>query len=168
MSITIREAVNDDWPNCWAIIEPVFAAGDTYPYEDLSQEEARELWFDVPLKTYVAVDETLNVIGTYILKPNVTGRGDHVCNCGYVVDPKARGKGVASAMCVHSQEQAVELGFLAMQFNFVVASNEGAVRLWQKLGFEIIGTLPKVFRHASLGLVDAHIMFKKLTGLPVE
>jgi ribosomal protein S18 acetylase RimI-like enzyme len=91
------------------------------------------------------------------------GLGSHVCNAGYVTSPRARGKGVASAMCLHSQDEARAHGFRAMQFNIVVATNAGAVRLWQRLGFGIVGTLPGAFRHASLGYVDAYVMFKDLT-----
>ena len=85
-----------------------------------------------------------------------------MCNCGYITAPAARGRGVARAMCEHSQRVARELGYTAMQFNFVVTSNEGAIALWQKLGFETVGRLPKAFRHPKLGLVDALVMFKSL------
>ncbi|MGB7285768.1 MAG: GNAT family N-acetyltransferase [Salaquimonas sp.] len=162
MAVLIRRAKDEDWNQCWAIIEPVFAAGETYPYENVTKAEMRELWFEAPMVTYVALDEEERILGTYTLKPNVVGRGSHVCNCGYIVSKAARGQGIASQMCRHSQEQAIELGFKAMQFNFVVSTNAGAVALWQRLGFEIIGTLPKVFRHSKAGLVDAHVMFKQL------
>ena len=101
---------------------------------------------------------------SYFIKPNQPGQGAHVCNCGYVVAPTAQGQGVASLMCEHSQQQAVAMGFRAMQFNLVVATNEGAVRLWQRLGFRIVGTLPGAFRHRALGAVDAHVMYKALAG----
>jgi ribosomal protein S18 acetylase RimI-like enzyme len=117
----------------------------------------------VPAKTYVCEDTTGRIVGTYCLKPNQPGGGSHVANCGYVVSPHARGLGVASAMCVHSQHQARALGFLAMQFNFVVSTNEGAVRLWKRHGFEIVGTLPGAFQHPELGFVDAFVMFKPLS-----
>ena len=117
---------------------------------------------DYPRKTYV-VEEGGEILGTYFIKTNHEGPGAHVCNCGYMVSSNARGKGLATSMCEHSQEQALVLGYKAMQFNFVASSNEGAVRLWNKLGFEIVGTLPKAFEHPNLGLVDAHVMFKWLT-----
>lgn len=159
----IRTATDLDWNDCWHIIQPVFAAGDTYPYgADISSDEAKSLWLDVPLRTYVATNDAGQIVGTYYLKQNQIGRGSHVCNCGYIVSPIARGKGFASIMCEHSQSEAIRFGFSAMQFNLVVATNVGAVRLWQKLGFEIIGTLPKDFNHADAGLVDAHIMYKQL------
>ncbi|MCB1386133.1 MAG: GNAT family N-acetyltransferase [Nitratireductor sp.] len=161
----IREARDADWPSCWRIIQPVFAAGETYPaYGGIDSEEARAYWMVSARKTYVAVDEDGSLLGTYYLRPNQPGRGDHVCNCGYVTADVARGRGIATAMCEHSQREATRLGFTAMQFNLVVATNTAAVRLWRKLGFEIIGTLPGVFRHDRLGPVDAHVMFKQLSG----
>lgn len=162
MPIIIRKADNGDWEKCWSIIEPVFAAGDTYPHENCSEAEAKEYWVNSASAFYVAEDDAGSVLGTYMLKPNVTGRGSHVCNCGYIVAPTARGQGIASKMCEHSQVEALSFGFTAMQFNYVVATNISAVALWQRLGFRIIGTLPKVFRHQSKGLVDAHIMYKLL------
>jgi GNAT superfamily N-acetyltransferase len=117
---------------------------------------------DLPAATFVACDEQGQVLGTYYLKANQPGLGAHVCNAGYVVAPVAQGQGVAAAMCEHSQEQARALGFLAMQFNLVVSTNERAVRLWNHLGFATVGRLPGAFRHARLGLVDALVMFKTL------
>ena len=98
----------------------------------------------------------------YYLKANAGGPGDHVSNCGYMVSEAARGRGVARLMCEHSQQVARERGFLAMQFNSVVSTNEVAVALWQKLGFEIVGRLPRAYRHARLGFVDSLVMFKWL------
>lgn len=159
----IRPATEADWEACWAIIQPIFAAGDTYPYSpDMPVSEAKAMWFENPEATFVAEDENGTILGTYYLRKNQAGRGSHVCNCGYMVSPAARGKGLASMMCEHSQKEAVRLGFSAMQFNLVVASNEVAVRLWQKLGFKIVGELPKVFNHAELGLTNAYVMFKQL------
>ncbi len=150
------------WPEVWAILKPVFRAGETYAFAtDISEAEARMVWIDAPRASFVAMDgDTL--LGTYYIKANQPSRGAHVCNCGYVVGEAARGRGIASALCVHSLDQARALGFRSMQYNLVAASNEGAVRLWQRHGFEIIGTLPEAFDHASLGLVDAHVMYRHL------
>jgi len=113
------------------------------------------------LATFVAVEgETL--LGTYFIKANQPGLGSHVCNCGYVVSPAASGRGVATALCEHSQQFAREQGFRAMQFNFVVATNERAVKLWERMGFAVVGRLPGAFRHLRLGYVDALVMFKSL------
>ncbi len=161
--MSIRPITDADWDAVWTVLEPVFRAGETYAYPiDITKDQARAVWVDQPAATFVAEDAGLGIVGTYILKPNQPGRGAHVCNCGYVVSEAARGQGVASAMCDHSQEQARAMGFRAMQYNLVVATNEGAVRLWQSKGFDIVGTLPGAFDHPRLGFVDAHVMYKVL------
>jgi ribosomal protein S18 acetylase RimI-like enzyme len=112
-------------------------------------------------ETFAAV-EAGRIIGTYYLKPNQAGGGDHVANCGYMTNPAARGGGIGRHMCEHSLEQARSRGFRAMQFNFVVSTNAPAVRLWMSLGFNVVGRLPLAFRHPSLGYVDALVMFRAL------
>ena len=161
--VTIRPYQDKDWPIIWAIIKPVFQAGETYAFDPgITEEEAHHAWIEKPEITYVALDEDEVILGTYYIKPNQPALGAHVCNCGYIVAEQARGRGIASAMCEHSQLEAVERGYRAMQFNLVVATNAAAVQLWNKLGFEIIGTLPQAFQHARLGFVDAHVMYKQL------
>ena len=163
-AIAIRPFNVADWPAVWQIIEPVFRAGETYPYSpDISEAEVKQKWIDLPTAAYVATDATNNVLGTYYIKPNQPTLGAHVCNCGYIVNPKARGRGIASLMCQHSQTEAVQLGFRAMQYNLVVVTNKAAVYLWQKLGFEIVGQLPGAFNHAKFGFVDAFVMYKLLS-----
>lgn len=164
----IRPFHAQDWPAVWAILVPVFRAGDTYGVPpEISEGEARALWTDAPKAAFVAKEaEGGPILGTYYLKPNGEGPASHVCNCGYAVSSEARGRGVASAMCEHSQAQASRHGYRAMQFNLVASSNEAAVRLWKKLGFDIVGTLPGAFRHPRLGFVDAFVMFKQLSGEP--
>ena len=162
-SITVRLFEDRDWPATWEIIQPVFRAGETYAFStEITEKEAHRVWIDLPSATFVAVDERNEILGTYYIKPNQPALGNHVCNCGYIVSGNARGRGVASTMCEHSQREAVARGFLSMQYNLVAATNESAVRLWKKHGFELIGTLPEAFRHSQLGLVDAHVMYKKL------
>ena len=159
----VRRFQDTDWPTVWPLLQATFEAGDTYAYSPQSTEaEIHKAWVELPTATYVALDAQGLLLGTYFIKPNQPGLGAHVCNCGYVVSPAAQGQGVASAMCTHSQAEAVSLGFSAMQFNLVAASNERAVRLWQRLGFAVVGTLPRAFRHQRLGLVDALVMFKTL------
>ncbi|WP_457280170.1 N-acetyltransferase family protein [Polaromonas sp. P5_D5] len=162
----IRRCTEADWPAVWPLLRATFEAGDTYAFSPHSTEaEIHAVWMDAPRATYVVREGNSDdgrVLGTYFIKPNQPGLGAHVCNCGYVVAPEAQGKGLASAMCEHSQQEALAMGFLAMQFNLVVSTNERAVRLWQRLGFEIVGTLPGAFRHVRLGLVDAFVMFKTL------
>ena len=159
----IRPIEERDWTSAWRIIEPVFRAGESYAFSsDITEKEAHMVWVEVPLATFVAVDPGNIVLGTYYIKPNQPALGAHVCNCGYIVAEKARGKGIASAMCGHSQREAVSRGFRAMQYNLVVSTNESAIRLWKKHGFEVIGTLPGAFRHLQLGFVDALVMYKQL------
>lgn len=163
MSVTIRPARPSDHDAIWMILEPVIRAGETYALpRDMSREAALAYWTSAEKATFVAEDATGVLLGTYYLKANQMGGGAHVCNCGYVTAEAARGKGVAGMLCAHSQDVARARGFTAMQFNLVVSTNEGAVRLWQKLGFEIAGTLPKAFDHPAQGLVDAHVMYKLL------
>ena len=158
----IRQASAEDFDRIWPIFHAVVSAGDTYGYRrDTGFDEARRLWIELPRKTFIA-EENGEVLGTYYLKTNQSGPGDHVCNCGYMVSAAARGRGLATHMCEHSQSLAVELGYKAMQFNFVASSNEGAVRLWTKLGFDTVGRLPKAFHHPFLGYVDALVMYKWL------
>ena len=160
--LNIRTAEASDFDSIWEIFRAVVRRGDTYAYDPgTTREQARAIWMAEGLETFVA---TMNerVAGTYILKANQTGLGAHVANAGYMVRPDCQGKGVGRALCEHSIEEARRRGFLAMQFNLVVSTNRGAVALWEKLGFNVVGTLPKVFRHAKLGLVDAFVMHRFL------
>jgi len=124
----------------------------------------RALWVDLPARTFVAEGPDGAILGSYFIKPNQPGLGSHVCNCGYVVARPAQGQGVASRMCEHSQSQAISLGFRAMQFNFVVSTNARAIRLWERLGFAVVGRLPGAFSHQQLGYVDVLVMFKQLVS----
>ena len=161
--IKVRPFEERDWATTWRIIEPGFRAGETYAFSpDITKEEAHKVWVEKPSATFVAVDQSDEVLGTYYIKPNQPGLGSHVCNCGYIVAEHARGQGVASEMCEHSQREAMSRGFRAVQYNLVVSTNEGAVRLWKRHGFEVAGILPKAFRHSKLGFVDAFVMYKEL------
>lgn len=160
--MNIREANEKDFDEIWPIFDEIVSAGETYAYsQDTTKEQALNIWLKVPRKTFV-FEENGKILGTYYLKTNQAGPGSHVCNCGYMVSSKARGRGLATSMCEHSQEVAKQLGYNAMQFNFVASSNEGAVRLWTKLGFETVGKLPKAFNHPSKGYIDALVMYKWL------
>ena len=161
----IRRLRAEDWGQVWLMLQATFASGDTYAFApDSTEEEIYKLWVQAPWATYLACLDDGTIVGTYFLKANQPGLGSHVCNCGYVVVAHARGRGVASAMCEHSQREALAQGFRAMQFNLVVATNETAVRLWQRLGFHVAGMLPGAFRHLQLGYVDAYVMFKQLVN----
>ena len=160
--ITIRFAREGDFTALWPILRGVIKAGDTYTIEPgLTREAVRDLWMQSPRATYVA-EIAGEVLGTYTLKTNQPGGGAHVCNAGFMVAETARGQGLARAMCLHAQAQARAMGYLAMQFNFVVETNEGAIALWEDLGFETVGRLPHAFRHPDRGLVDARVMYKWL------
>ena len=157
-----REATLEDFDEIWPIFHEIVSAGASYAYAvDTTKAEAIKIWLESPRKTYV-FEEDGHILGTYFLQANQAGAGNHVCNCGYMVATKARGKGLATAMGLHSQEVAIELGYKAMQFNFVAASNVDAVRLWHKLGFETVGRLPKAFDDPEKGYVDALVMYKWL------
>jgi ribosomal protein S18 acetylase RimI-like enzyme len=158
----IREAEPRDSHGIAAIILPTIREGATYALDPaMSEADAIAYWMGSDKTTFVAEDEG-EIVGTYYLRPNQAGGGRHVCNCGYMTSARATGRGIARAMCEHSIEQARRQGYRAMQFNFVVSTNERAVRLWQKLGFDIVGRLPEAFNHPIDGDVDALVMYRKL------
>ena len=165
--IQLRPMTTDDFQRFWPTFQAVVQAGETYAYDrEMDQVKAQQAWLELPLQTWVAEADG-ELLGSYYLKANAAGPGSHVGNCGYMVSAAARGRGVARAMCEHSQKQARQAGFLALQFNSVVATNEVAVALWQKLGFEVVGRLPRAYRHARFGLVDCLVMYKWLADDPV-
>jgi len=160
--VIIRPVTAADDDAIWHILEPAFRAGETYPIpRDISRSDALAYWRSPGHAVFVADSAGVSV-GTYYLRANNRGGGGHVANCGYVVAQEAYGRGVARTMWAHSLDRARERNFTAMQFNFVIASNERAVRLWQSLGFTIAGRLPGTFQHPRLGLVDAYVMLRSL------
>ena len=160
--LTVRSWVPSDFDAIWSILEPMIRAGETYTLpRDLSREEALAYWLSDGHEVFVA-EEDGAVLGTYYLRANQKGGGSHVANCGYVTGSAAMGRGVARTMCEHSLERARSRGFRAMQFNFVVSSNDRAVRLWESFGFAIVGTLRRAFLHPHLGYVDAYVMYREL------
>ena len=158
----IRPARDSDRDAIWAALEPVIRAGETYALpRTMTRDDALAYWLAPSHEVFVAVEgETL--LGTYFLMQNQQGGGSHVCNCGYLTAPAATGRGVAREMCTHSLQHARERGFRAMQFNFVVVTNERAVRLWESMGFATVGRLPGAFDHPTLGEVDALVMYRRL------
>ena len=158
----IRPFQPADWPALWAIIAPILEAGETYPQPpETTEAAAKAWWIDDHRAVYVAELDGI-VVGTYYLTDNKPGLGSHVANAGYMVGPAARGRGVGRAMGAHSLTAARELGYLALQFNLVVVTNAASIRIWEELGFSRAGLLPKAFRHAKRGLVDALVMYKWL------
>ena len=160
--LQIREAVPADFERIWPIFHAVVYEARTYAYSpDLKAEEAKRLWFAQPGVVFVACEDD-RIVGTYRLGPNFPTLGDHIANAGYMVDVGYRCRGVASALCEHSLRQAAAAGFSAMQVNYVVSSNDAAIRLWQRFGFVTVGTIPKAFRHAEVGSVDVLVMYRAL------
>lgn len=159
----IREYTNADWPSVWPIFQEVVNAGDTYAYDPRwSSDEARGVWVEAPPgRTVVACDGS-SVLGTAKMGPNRPGPGSHVATASFMVAADARGRGVGRALGEYALTWAREQGYAAMQFNAVVESNESAVRLWQALGFRIIGTVPEAFAHPTLGRVGLHVMHRRL------
>lgn len=158
--IMIRKAVETDSDAIWQIFREVVEEGTTFcPDEQTTKEQALRMWMTP--NTYVAcLDEV--IVGAYILMPNQPGRGAHVANASYIVKSEFRHRGIGRALGEHSLMTARKMGFTAMQFNCVVSTNEAAVKLWLKLGFSIVGTLPKAFRHPQFGFVDAYVMYRPL------
>jgi L-amino acid N-acyltransferase YncA len=160
--VLIRPVTDGDADAIWAIMEPIIRAGETYTLpRDMSKEATLAYWFSPEREVFVAEDSG-EIVGTYCLQANQRGGGAHVANCGYMTAASATGRGVARAMCAHSLDRARERGFRAMQFNFVISTNDRAARLWQSFGFEIVGRLPGAFQHPTRGYVDACIMYRTL------
>jgi L-amino acid N-acyltransferase YncA len=161
-TFSIRKATESDFDAIWQIFHEVVSTGDTYTYDPATPRSvAHETWMEGNVTTYVALMDD-EVVGTYILRPNQPGLGAHVANCGYMVKAEWQGKGIGRAMCEHSIEEARHAGYEAMQYNIVVSTNEAGIALWKKMGFSIVGTLPKAFRHRDHGLVDAYVMHRFL------
>jgi len=158
----IRAADASDWPAIWSMLEPIMRAGETLALPmDGAEADGRAYWSSPEKRNFLAVDGT-TVLGASYIRANQQGGGAHVANCGYLTAEAARGRGVARALCAHSIDWCREQGFAAIQFNFVVASNEPAVHLWHSFGFDVLARLPKAFQHPRLGYVDALVMWKTL------
>jgi L-amino acid N-acyltransferase YncA len=158
----IRPAASGDANAIWAIMEPIIRAGETYTLpRDTEKKTALAYWLSPEHEVFVA-EENGEIAGTYFLQANQQGGGAHVANCGYMTAAAATGRGVARSMCEHSLDRARARGFRSMQYNFVISTNERAVRLWQSFEFQIVGRLPKAFLHPTLGYVDAYIMYRDL------
>lgn len=161
-AVLIRPATPQDTDAIWAMLEPVFRAGETYAIPtDISKEDTLDYWLGGSHQAWVA-EADIGIVGTGYLCPNHKGNADHICNAGFVTAAEARGRGVAQGLLNHILAEARMAGFRAMQFNFVVSTNTGAIALWQRNGFEIVGTLARAFRHPEAGLVDAHVMYQLL------
>jgi L-amino acid N-acyltransferase YncA len=160
--VEIREATVANRDAIWDIFREVVAASDTYAFDPgMSRQDALGYWFQANTRTYIA-ESSGRILGTYLLRPNQSGGGSHVANAAFMVARDARGQGIGRAMGEHCLSEARRLGFCAMQFNFVVSTNESAIRLWEQLGFKIVGTLPGAFRHPEKAYVDVYVMYRSL------
>jgi L-amino acid N-acyltransferase YncA len=162
--VQIREATAEDWPDIWPFFQQIVEAGETYAYPlGMGSEQAERLWMDqAPGIVVVATDEDGRVLGSATTGPNRPGPGAHVATGSFMVDPAASGRGVGRALGRYAVEWARDAGFRGMQFNAVVESNTAAVRLWQSLGFEIVGTVPEAFRRPDGSYVGLHVMYQRL------
>lgn len=165
--MNIRRASEVDFQGMWAIFRDVIATGDSYVFAaDTSREDAFAYFLAPGIVTHVAeIDD--RVVGMYKLIANRRDRGAHVANASFMVAPSFAGRGIGRQMGLHCLREAKRAGFIAMQFNFVVSTNTPAVSLWQSLGFRIVGTQPKAFRHATLGDVDAYVMYRTLDDVEI-
>jgi L-amino acid N-acyltransferase YncA len=159
----IRPASSDDWARIWRFFQAIVAEGETYAYpDDLTSEQARSLWFEDPPALTVVLEEDGRILGSAKMGPNRSGRGDHVGTASFMVDPAAAGRGVGRALATYTVDRLRAQGYAGIQFNAVVETNHAAVHLWQALGFEIVGTVPKAFRSAAHGPVGLHVMYLSL------
>lgn len=158
----IRPAKADDHDAIWALLKPVIRAGETLAVpRDMDRISALALWLSPDRATRLLVEDGA-VLGIFYVRANQHGGGAHVANAGFVTAANATGRGVARAMCAASFDLARGLGYRAMQFNFVLSTNDRAVALWRAMGFAIVGRLPGVFDHPRHGLVDAFVMHRWL------
>ena len=163
--VNIREARSSDWPDIYPIFHTIVEQGETYAYpDDLSSDAARELWMEPPPGHCVVALDDGTVLGSAKMGPNRPGRGSHVATASFMVSPDHQGHGVGLAMGTYVIDWARAQGYHAMQFNAVVETNVGAVALWQRLGFEILTTVPEAFDHRERGLVGLHVMYRTLTA----
>lgn len=159
----IRDAIASDWPLIYPFFSEIVRAGRTYAFpEDLSLEEARTWWMEQPPGVTVVAEEDRQILGSAKMGPNRPARGAHIATASFMVDPQHAGRGIGTALAHYVIDWARDFGYVGLQFNAVVETNVTAVRLWQSLGFEIIGTVPRAFDDAELGLVGLHVMHKQL------
>ena len=162
-AVRIREFVDSDWPSVWPVFREVLIAGDTFAYDPgWSSDQARDVWVEGPPGHTVVACAGTRVIGTAKMGPNRPGPGAHVATASFMVAGDARGRGAGRALAEYALSWARREGYAAMQFNAVVEANETAVRLWQALGFRIIGTVPEAFEHPMRGRVGLHVMHRYL------
>jgi GNAT superfamily N-acetyltransferase len=160
--VHIRQLVEADWPAVWAVIREVVQAQETFPYDpEMTEDQARQMWIETPPGLTVVAAEDDKVLGTAKMGTNRPGPGSHVSTASFMVAAESRGRGVGTALCRFALDWAKDRGYAGMQFNAVVDSNHAAVRLYQRLGFSVVGTVPRAFAHPTLGRVGLHVMYQE-------
>jgi GNAT superfamily N-acetyltransferase len=160
--VRLREFDGGDWPQVWAVVRDVVRARETFPYDpEMSEAQARDTWIETPPGLTVVAADGGRVLGTAKMGPNRAGPGSHVSTASFMVAADARGRGVGTALCRYAIDWARTAGYAGMQFNAVAESNDSAVRLYERLGFRILGTVPRAFAHPALGRVGLHLMYQE-------
>jgi GNAT superfamily N-acetyltransferase len=160
--IHIRKSNSTDANEIWEILKVIIREGDSFVYStQTTKVEMLDNWFSKNKHTYTALLDG-KIVGTFFIQDNQPGLGSHIANAGYATSPEAYGQGIGKQMGIFSLDEARRLGYKAMQFNIVVKTNQRAVKLWQDIGFTIIGETPEAFQHQKLGLVNAYMMYQKL------
>ncbi|SDT69436.1 GNAT family N-acetyltransferase [Actinoplanes derwentensis] len=163
-SLRIRLAVDTDWPAIWPILSEVVTTGETMPYDPaMTSESARDMWLERPPGQTVVALLDGEIAGTAKMSANRPGAGAHVSTASFMVASGTRGRGVGTALCRYALTWARDKGFASMQFNAVVETNTAAVALYQREGFQIVGTVPRSFHHPSHGRVGLHVMYQEFT-----
>lgn len=141
----IRQYEYKDIKDMIRIWNEVVEAGIAFPQEEFLTEETGSSFF--ASQSYTAVAEIDGKVkGLYILHPNNVGRCGHICNASYAVSSDARGKHIGEQLVTDCLKMGRELGFKVLQFNAVVESNIHARHLYERLGFQQLGTIPRGFR----------------------
>jgi len=161
-NLITRPSQSKDEDGIWEIIKEVISSGDTYVFSpNSSKEKMLTYWFADHIHTYTVIRSD-QIVGTFIIKDNHPDLGSHIANASYMISPKHQGMGLGRQMAENSLIIAKELGYRAMQFNIVVKSNERALKLWDKMGFKVVGEVPEAFKHPKKGYANALILWKKL------
>ena len=162
MTLDVKKITEDDFDEVWTLIKKIITKGDTYVFSpETKKNQMLSYWCSKSNHTYIVQNDG-KLVGTFLIKDNQPGLGSHIANAAFMTEPDETGKGVGRLMSEFALKEAKNLGYSAMQFNFVVKSNSRAIRLWKKLGFLVIGEVPEAFNHATEGLTNALIMYRKL------
>jgi len=160
----LSEYVQEDDDALHQIFQEVAGMEGYFPNESTTFLEYQYQFFGRGSKVYVCKETSTNeVVGSFYIKPNCPGRCDHIANAAYMIKESHRSKGIGTKLLEASLALAKEQGFLAMQFNMVLSDNTGALKLYKKMGFETIGTIPDAIRNSDGTYQDGYILYKRLT-----